>query len=45
MFSAVHGIVSLGLDEKLMSLPVAVIADQVRSFVAALANGLAAGRG
>jgi len=44
MFSAVHGVVILGLDEKLMSLPVAVIARQVRAFVEALGNGLVGGR-
>jgi AcrR family transcriptional regulator len=42
MFSAVHGIVSLGLDEKLMSLPADQLAGQVRGFVAALARGLVA---
>jgi AcrR family transcriptional regulator len=40
MFSGVHGIVSLGLDAKLMALPAPVLEDQVRKFVRILAAGL-----
>lgn len=43
MFSAVHGIVSLSLDEKLKSLPVSVLGDQVRTFVGIVGTGLIAG--
>lgn len=40
LFSATHGLVSLGLDEKLMALPDGVLEDQVRLVVGALARGL-----
>ena len=43
MFSAVHGVVSLGLDEKLMPLPMPVLKDQVKQIVTALGTGLAQG--
>ena len=43
MFSAVHGVVSLGLDEKLMPLPMPVLKDQVKQIVGALGAGLAQG--
>ena len=43
MFSAVHGVVSLGLDTKLMALPANVLRDQVMMLVGALADGLLAG--
>lgn len=43
MFSAVHGIVVFGLDEKLISIPVAVLGEQVRMFVTTLADGLITG--
>ena len=42
MFSAVHGIVSLSLDAKLVSLPVTVLGDQVRMFIGVLSAGLIA---
>ncbi|MEX0853030.1 MAG: TetR/AcrR family transcriptional regulator [Bauldia sp.] len=42
MFSAVHGIVILGLDEKLMSLSARVLSGQVRTLVDTLGRGLAA---
>ncbi len=42
MFSAVHGVVDFGLDEKLMTLPIPVLAKQVRMFVGTLADGLVA---
>lgn len=40
MFSAVHGIVSLSLDAKLVSLPIAVVGGQLRAFVGVLGRGL-----
>lgn len=40
MFSGVHGIVSLGLDAKLMALPVDVLRAQVEEFVRVLGRGL-----
>lgn len=43
IFSAVHGVVSLGLDEKLTSLSVAALSQQVRAFVESLGKGLASG--
>lgn len=45
MFSAVHGIVSLGLDAKLKSLPASVLGEQIRSFVGIVGAGLIAGKG
>lgn len=41
-FSATHGIVGLGLDEKLLTLPVEVLRAQLRAFVLAAARGLRA---
>ena len=41
LFSATHGLVSLGLDEKLMALPPPVLEAQVRLVVGAAARGLA----
>jgi AcrR family transcriptional regulator len=41
LFSATHGMVSLGLDEKLMALPAAVLAREVERVVRATARGLA----
>lgn len=38
IFSAVHGIVTLGLDEKLGSLPVTTLRRQVREFVGLLSS-------
>ena len=42
MFSGVHGIVSLGLDAKLVALPAAVLQEEVRKFVRVLGLGLLA---
>jgi len=42
LFSAVHGIVSLGLEEKLVPLPLAVLRRQTVTVAAAVARGLAA---
>jgi AcrR family transcriptional regulator len=43
LFSAVHGMVSLGLDEKLVDLPPPVLRAQVETAVRALGRGLAGG--
>ena len=46
VFAAVHGVVSLGLDEKLMPMTIAVLRAQIEETVAALGVGLqAAGSG
>lgn len=44
LFSAVHGIVTLGLEEKLGVVPLAMLRAQIEIFVAALAGGLIATR-
>lgn len=41
LFSAVHGVVALGLDEKLAAMPAAVLRAQLRTIVEAMARGLA----
>ena len=41
LFSSTHGLVSLGLDEKLMSLPPATLAREVEAVVRAVGRGLA----
>jgi AcrR family transcriptional regulator len=41
LFSAVHGIVIIGLEEKLQHLPLAVLREQVTLMVEAMARGLA----
>lgn len=40
LFSATHGIVMLGLDERLMALPVAVVRAQLEMLIRAMAAGL-----
>lgn len=40
LFSAVHGIVALGLEEKLVAVPLADLDQQLRSFVRATCAGL-----
>jgi AcrR family transcriptional regulator len=40
VFSATHGVVSLGLDEKLATLPAPVLRDQLDMLVRAIARGL-----
>ena len=40
LFSAVHGIVALGLEEKLQSIPLPVLREQVAFLVQAMAQGL-----
>jgi len=40
LFSGVHGIVSLGLDAKLLALPPAALQEEVRKFVRVVGQGL-----
>ncbi|SDR61878.1 transcriptional regulator, TetR family [Rhizobiales bacterium GAS191] len=40
LFSAVHGVVLLGLEEKLTAMPMGILLDQVASIVSALVRGL-----
>jgi len=42
MFSAVHGIVLIGLEEKLQTIPLVVLRQQVVIMIEAMARGLAA---
>ena len=39
LFSAVHGVVALGLEEKLVSLPLSDLRQQVVAIVRAIARG------
>jgi AcrR family transcriptional regulator len=41
LFSAVHGVVELGLDEKLQPLPVEILHEQVAAVAAAIGRGMA----
>src|SRR5262245_10200763 len=41
LFSAVHGIVLIGLEEKLQSIPLTVLREQVTTMIQAVARGLA----
>ena len=41
LFSAVHGVVELGLDEKLQPLPVKILHEQVAAVAAAIGRGMA----
>jgi AcrR family transcriptional regulator len=41
LFSAVHGIVLIGLEEKLQSLPLSVLREQVTAMIEAFGRGLA----
>jgi AcrR family transcriptional regulator len=41
VFSAVHGIVSLGLDEKLGAVPIVTLQDQLEAMLKAFSDGLA----
>jgi AcrR family transcriptional regulator len=43
LFSAVHGMVALGLDEKVAAMPLPVLRAQVRLVVTAICRGLATG--
>ncbi len=40
LFSAVHGMVALGLDEKVATLPLPVLREQIRTVVEAVVRGL-----
>jgi hypothetical protein len=42
VFSAVHGLVVLGLEEKLQTLPLPVLREQIRFVVTAIGRGMAA---
>ena len=42
LFSSMHVMVALGLDEKVAVLPLPVLMNQVESMVRAIARGLAA---
>jgi hypothetical protein len=44
LVSAVHGIVTLGLEEKLYTLPLTSLREQVTFVVSAIGHGLAAER-
>jgi AcrR family transcriptional regulator len=44
LFSAVHGLVLLGLEEKLTAMPLGVLLDQLARLVRAIIRGLEAGR-
>ena len=41
LFSAVHGMVELGLDERIAPMPLPVLQEQMRAIVAAIVRGLA----
>ena len=43
LFSAVHGVVALGLEEKLQSIPIGALREQVTIVASALGYGLAGG--
>jgi hypothetical protein len=44
LFSAVHGVVLLGLEEKLQRIPLPILREQLTLVVGALGRGLAAPR-
>ena len=41
LFSAVHGMVSLGLEQKLIAVPIAVLRHEIATIVKAMVHGLA----
>jgi AcrR family transcriptional regulator len=43
MFSAVHGMVSLGLEQKLIAVPIAILRHEIATIVRAMIKGLTAG--
>ena len=45
LFSAVHGLVVLGLEEKLQTIPLPVLREQVRFVVTAIGRGMVAPEG
>ena len=44
LFSAVHGMVSLGLEQKLIAVPIAVLRREIETIVRAMVEGLTAKR-
>ena len=42
LFSAVHGMVALGLEQKLVAVPIAALRSEIRTIVTAMVNGLGA---
>jgi hypothetical protein len=40
LFSAVHGMVEIGLDERVASMPLPSLRDQIQVIVEAVADGL-----
>jgi len=40
LFSAVHGVVAIGLDEKLLAVPIDALEDQLVAFLQAMCRGL-----
>ena len=41
MFSAVHGMVTLGLEQKLIAMPIDALRKEIAMIVKAMVNGLA----
>ena len=41
MFSAVHGMVTLGLEQKLIEVPIGALRKEIATIVKAMVNGLA----
>jgi AcrR family transcriptional regulator len=42
LFSAVHGMVALGLEQKLVAVPIAALRGEIRTIVTAMVHGLSA---
>ena len=42
LFSSVHGMVSLGLEQKLIAVPVAALRKEIATIVRAMVDGLTA---
>jgi AcrR family transcriptional regulator len=42
LFSAVHGMVALGLEQKLVAVPIAALRSEIRTIVTAMVHGLSA---
>ena len=42
LFSAVHGMVALGLEQKLIAVPLALLREQIATMVKAMVSGLVA---
>jgi len=45
LFSAVHGMVALGLEQKLVAVPIAALRSEIRTIVTAMVHGLSATTG